>query len=220
MLEIGCGTGKATLALAKRGLRVVCVEIGENLAAVARRNLAQYTGVEVLTSPFESWEPRGQLFDMALAATSWHWIDPEVRYQRTAQSLKPRGVLAILDGGGHAFPEGFDPFFTEIQKTYEALGEPHLEWPPPSPERAPDRVEEIERSGLFSVAGIKRYVWAVDYAADSYIDVLNTYSGHIAWPQWKRDRLYAEVRELIGERAEKRIRKHYLSILHICRRIS
>jgi len=90
----------------------------------------------------------------------------------------------------------------------------------PSPERAPDRVEEIERSGLFSVAGIKRYVWAVDYAADFYIDVLNRYSGHIAWPQWKRDRLYAEVRELIGERAEKRIRKHYLSILHICRRIS
>ena len=60
----------------------------------------------------------------------------------------------------------------------------------------------------------------VDYTADTYIDVLNTYSGHIAWEQSKRDKLYAEVRRLIGQRANGRIRKHYLSILHVCRRRS
>jgi len=41
---------------------------------------------------------------------------------------------------------------------------------------------------VFKIVEIKRYVWTVDYSADSYIDLLNTYSGHIAWPQWKRDR--------------------------------
>jgi SAM-dependent methyltransferase len=220
LLEIGCGTGKATLALAKRGLCVVCIELGESLAAIARRNLARYLDVDVLTSDFESWDPQAQLFDMVFAATSWHWIDPRVRYQKTARLLKPAGVLAILDGGGHAFPEGFDPFFTEIQKTYEALGEPHLEWPPPRPAQSPDRRGEIERSGLFRVVEIKRYLWSVEYTAESYIDVLNTYSGHIAWPQWKRETLYAEVRRLISEREEKRIRKHYLSILHLSRLIS
>ena len=33
ILEIGCGTGKATLSLAERRVRVVCIELGENLAA-------------------------------------------------------------------------------------------------------------------------------------------------------------------------------------------
>lgn len=60
-------------------------------------------------------------------------------------------------------------------------------------------------------------MWPVDYTAESYIGVLNAYSGHIAWPQWKREKVYAEVRSLISGRPEKRIRKHYLSILHICR---
>ena len=37
ILEIGPGTGKASVALAARGLTLVGVEVGEQLAAVARR---------------------------------------------------------------------------------------------------------------------------------------------------------------------------------------
>jgi SAM-dependent methyltransferase len=218
VLEVGCGTGQATRALAQRGCRIVCLELGENMAAVARRNLAQFPRVDVITSAFEPWDPGELLFDMVFAAASWHWLDPDVRYQKAARILKPAGALAIV-GGGHAFPNAFDPFFTEIQKCYEAIGEPRLDWPPPTPDQVPDQHEEIERSGLFKIIAIKRYVWSVDYTADSYIDVLNTYSGHIVWPQRNRDKLYAEVRRLIDARPEKLIRKHYLNILHVCRRI-
>lgn len=218
VLEVGCGTGQATRPLAARGCRVVCIELGENLAAVARRNLAKFSRVEVITAAFESWKSREAIFDMVFAATSWHWLDPEVRYEKAARLLKPAGILAVLCGGGHAFPDGFDPFFTEIQKCYEALGEPHLAWPPPRPDQVPDWQEEIERSGLFKVVGVKRYVWPVYYTADTYIDVLNTYSGHIAWDRWKRERLFSEVRRLIGARPSATIRKHYLDILHVARR--
>jgi SAM-dependent methyltransferase len=219
VLEVGCGTGQATRHLAQRGCSVVCIELGENLAAVARRNLKPFPHVEVITSAFESWEAGESRFDMVFAASSWHWLDPEVRYAKAARVLKRAGVLAIVDNG-HAFPDGFDPFFTEIQKCYEAIGEPHLEWPPPQPEQEPDRREEIEGCGLFKVVGVKRHVWTVDYSADTYIDVLNTYSGHIAFEQWQRNKLYAEVRRLIAQRPGGRIRKHHLSILHVCRRIS
>jgi SAM-dependent methyltransferase len=49
VLEIGPGTGQATVALAERGCRVVAVELGAALAAVARRNLAQ--------AGYERWDP-------------------------------------------------------------------------------------------------------------------------------------------------------------------
>ena len=42
VLEIGCGTGQATLPLAERGFEVVCVELGAGLAEVARRKLAGF----------------------------------------------------------------------------------------------------------------------------------------------------------------------------------
>jgi len=46
LLEIGCASGKATLPLARRGFAITCVEPGPALAAVARRNLASFAGVE------------------------------------------------------------------------------------------------------------------------------------------------------------------------------
>ena len=36
ILEIGCGTGQGTLPLARRGYRVICVELGSDLAAADR----------------------------------------------------------------------------------------------------------------------------------------------------------------------------------------
>ena len=55
VLEIGCGTGQATLPLAQRGYRVTAVELGAELAAIARRKLASFPGVEVVVSAFEDW---------------------------------------------------------------------------------------------------------------------------------------------------------------------
>ena len=38
ILEIGCGTGQATLPLARRGHAITCVELGASLAARAARS--------------------------------------------------------------------------------------------------------------------------------------------------------------------------------------
>src|SRR5487761_993727 len=52
LLEVGCATGKASLPLARRGFRISCVELGTELAAVARRNLAGFDA-EVIQEKFE-----------------------------------------------------------------------------------------------------------------------------------------------------------------------
>ncbi len=93
LLEVGCATGKATRPLARRGFRITCVELGAELAAAARRNLAGF-GVEVVRGQFEEWRP-SESFGLVYAATAWHWIDPGVRYRRAWQALRPGGHLAI-----------------------------------------------------------------------------------------------------------------------------
>src|ERR671938_966571 len=62
ILEIGCGTGQATVPLARRGYRILCVELGENLAAAARRKLATFPQVEVRTAAFEDWPAEHNAF--------------------------------------------------------------------------------------------------------------------------------------------------------------
>lgn len=38
ILEIGCGTGQATVPFARLGYRILCIELGKNLATVAKKN--------------------------------------------------------------------------------------------------------------------------------------------------------------------------------------
>ncbi|MHB1488671.1 MAG: class I SAM-dependent methyltransferase [Acidimicrobiales bacterium] len=54
VLEVGCGTGQATRLLARVGCAIRCFEPGDNLARLARANLASSQRVEVLSATFEA----------------------------------------------------------------------------------------------------------------------------------------------------------------------
>lgn len=217
ILEVGCGTGQATLPLARRGCRVLCVEMGANLARIARRNLAGFPRVVVDHARFEDWLPDGRSFDIVFAATSWHWIDPRLRFARAAAALRPAGLLAFTTTS-HAFPPDFDPFFADIQKCYAEIGELQMKWPPPAPDEIGDAREEIEGSGLFDDVRVTRRVWTDEFTADEYVAMMRTASDHQLMEPGKRARLFAEMRRLIDARPGGRIRKHHLTILHVARK--
>ena len=172
VLEIGPATGKATRPLAERGLRITCVELGAELAAGARAALAEYRDVEVVNAAFENWRPApGAAFDLVVAATSWHWIDPGVRYERAFDVLRDGGHLAFWMAT-HLFPDGGDPFFRDIQDVYDEIGEGMLGgavWPRPG--ELPDERAEIDATGLFDVVHVGQYDWEVVYDAEAYIDL-------------------------------------------------
>jgi SAM-dependent methyltransferase len=217
LLEIGCATGKATRALLERGFSVVCVEMGAQLAELARRKLAELP-VEVHVEPFETWDGEPETFDLVYAATAWHWVDPGICYRKAHRLLRPGGHLAFWSAM-HAFPQGFDPFFAEIQEVYDAIGESHPgEWPPAPPDQVPDEREEIEASGLFEDVDVRRYLSERPYTDEEYIALLDTFSGHISMEAAKRDHLYEEIRQRIGQRPDRRVRRHWYAILHVARR--
>jgi hypothetical protein len=59
VLDVGCGTGKAAVSLARRGLSVLGVDVDERMADVARRH-----GIAVEVAAFESWDDAGRQFDL------------------------------------------------------------------------------------------------------------------------------------------------------------
>ena len=155
---------------------------------------------------------------MVYAATAWHWLDPRSGTRRRGSAVAACGYLALW-GAGHVIPYDGDPFFEEIQDVYDEIGE---SLPPdsvlPRPQELVDDRAEIEASGLFDVVDVTQYDWETIYDADGYIELLNTFSGHIAMQDWQRDRLYGEVRRRLAERADGCLRRHWGTILHIARR--
>ena len=218
VLEIGCGTGQATVHLAERGFRIVCVELSEQLAALARRRLAGFSTVQVINAPFETWEPTEAGFDAVVAFTAWHWIDPDVRYAKPARLLREEGALAVV-ATKHVLPEHGDRFWAEVQEDYDAIVPSDENKPPPHPDDVPDLGSEIEASGCFSNVAVRRYLWDATYSADEYIAVLDTYSGHRALDEHTRTRLYDRIRRRIQARRNGRVRKTYLFTLNVARRL-
>ena len=217
VLEVGCATGIATRPLADRGLNVTCLELGEDLARVAQRKLAGYPHIEIVCADFESWVPT-QAFDLVAAATAWHWIDPETRYQLAWQALRPGGHLAFWTAS-HVIAENGDPFFTELQDIYDEIGEglsPDTRWPRPG--QLPDSLQEITDSGLFSGAVAVQFDWELAYSAEEYIDLLNTFSGHITMSGAQRDTLYGAIRHRIARRPSDRVNRHWGAVLHMAQK--
>jgi SAM-dependent methyltransferase len=91
LLEIGCGTGHATVGLTQRGWRVLAVELGTEMAAVARRSLVGFLTVQVVTLAFEDRPLPLRPFDLVFAATAFHWVDPDVRVRKAAAALRVGG---------------------------------------------------------------------------------------------------------------------------------
>jgi len=217
VLEVGCGTGQATRPLATRGYSMLCVELGAGLAAAARRNLAPFPNVEVVHANFETWEPERAEFDAIVAFTAFHWVDPKLRYEKAARLLRARGSLAVA-GSLHVQRPGGDTFWAEVQDDYDAVVPSPDNRPPPTPDEIDDLREEIEGSGRFEYVASRRYVWDQPYSAEEYISLLNTYSGHRALDEERREELYERIRRRIEARPDGRIVKTYITMLNVARK--
>lgn len=219
VLEIGCGTGRLTVPLAEHGFEVTAVELGPAMAGIARRNLSSFPTANIHTASFETWRLPDRPFDHVIAATSFHWIDPDVRLAKAAEALGPGGTLAILST--HHIAGGTSAFFADAQDCYlrhDPSTPEGVTLPEPSEVPARDS-QEMEASGLFEAVDARDHLWDETYpSAAAYLDVLDTYSGHIALAPDSRRALYRCLTGLIDSRYGGSITKRFLFRLTIGRR--
>jgi SAM-dependent methyltransferase len=196
VVDVGCGTGKATCLLAERGMVGVGVEPHPAMAAVARTNLARWPGRRVDDAPFETWEarPGDTPADLVTCGQAWHWLDPDVRLRRAHALLRPGGWVALFWNT----PDTTDdrPLRHAIDGVYRRLlpGEPGL----PSCGGLPTPDQDQMPTDLDFGPPVRRNVlWAHPYTTAEWIDLLQTHSNHRLMAPDLRDRVLAEVAEVI-----------------------
>ena len=202
VLEIGPGTGQLTLPLAERGCEIVAVELGPRLAAVARRKLRAFPSVEVVIADFETWPLPGERFDLVIAATAAHWLEPGRAKAKTAAALRPGGRVATVET--HHIEGGTSAYFVDAQDCY-------LRYDPATTEffRMP-RAADIPADGA-----VGRYEWEREYCTAEYLDLLRTYSSTLGLPAPTAADLLGCIGALIDGSYGGRIVKRYLTQLRL-----
>jgi SAM-dependent methyltransferase len=209
VLEIGPGTGQATVAMVERGWSVTAVELSPDLAGVLRRRLPE---IEVIVADFDSWELPTPTFDLVISATAFHWLDPATRVQRCVEVLRPGGALAVVST--HHVAGGSEQFFVDVQDCYERFADDPVEGGLPAVDDVPEDSAGLGASGVFGALESRSYVRDLDYSTAEYVELLSSYSGHRALTSERRDRLYDCVSALIDATGGS-VTKRYLNQLSV-----
>ena len=200
-LEVGAGTGKATLMFAQRGVGVRAVEPSPEMASIARVRCADFPGVTIEETDFEDWHGDLHAFALVFSAQAWHWVSPELKYVRAREALTDGGWLAAFwnrpDWGRCAMR---DELAAAYEKTVPDFGSDPGPMHPGS-EIAPDRWEDWDAE-IASAAGLedartRLYEWNAEYTAQRYVELIATTHDHILLDDTAREALLEAVGDVI-----------------------
>jgi trans-aconitate methyltransferase len=196
VLEIGCGTGKATEGFLNNGYEnITCIEYGDKLAQLTKEKFSGYPAVQVIRSPFEDWESNKNQYSLAFSGTAFHFISPHIGYPKTASYLKENGVIAFF---WFVHIPSEEPVYQEISSLYKKYA-PQLDDRnvPALEKEIEDRSRLTTESGHFHQLKVHTYRWVQTYKPDEYIGLLNTHSGHQVLQEEQKQALYQGIEKAI-----------------------
>ncbi|WP_241843259.1 class I SAM-dependent methyltransferase [Agromyces albus] len=198
-LDLGAGTGQVTGPLLAAGMKVVAVEPGPRLAAALR---SLHPDAEIVQARAEEYDAEEASFDLALAATSIHWMDLDSVLPIVHRALKPDGRFLVWRNVFGDPAAASTRFREHVQRIVDRRAAPPREG---DPEDVSATSEALTRSGLFTVEDICTYRWDITLNEDQIRRLFGTFSD---WSAGEVDEAAAAARELGGTIVE-----HYTSWL-------
>lgn len=201
VIEVGSGGGQATAPILKIGCRLTAVEYGEQFSELLKEKFKDYTKFSVITRKFEDIEFEENHFDLVFSASAFHWVPEKIGYEKVYSMLKEGGVFARFanhpyrDKGNSALSNEIDKIYDEYyykfhNKKREVLAE-YTE------EQAKDRAMIASKYGF---TDIRYFLFNRErvFSAKEYIELLGTYSDHIAIEEMTRRKFFSKIEEAIN----------------------
>lgn len=216
LLEVGCGPAIATPAFAALGCRMVCVEPNPDFSRLAEQTCEPYPNVELQNCSFEEWKLTPQTFDAVLAASSFHWIPPEVGYPKAAAALRPDGHLILL--WNKELQPRYEVYqqLTEVYQTHAPSLNRSYEDSATQAAILNELGQMAVESGQFKDMIAGHMEVEVTYSIDQYLLLLNTYSPHLKLEPQQKQPLFEGLRQVLEQNGDT-IQLSYVSAFHIAR---
>ena len=200
-LEIGIGTGQATGPILKTGCAVTAVELGGNLAAYAKEKFREYPNFAVRNLPFEEFQEPAGSFDLIYSATAFHWIPEETGFPKAFRLLKSGGTLALW--WNRPLPAGPEELSREIQRVYETCRPDIARKPEKDKSSLYRTIRETVQAYGFMDLEFRLFRAERTFQADSYVQLLNTYSDHRTAAPEMKEKFESEIRRVIRSHGDR-----------------
>ena len=198
-LEIGAGTGKATRLFAQGGIAVTATEPDAAMLAELRKH--QSANVTTVQAAFEDL-PLDTSYELVYSAAALHWTNPEGRWERMAELVRPGGVFASF-----GVPiQLADPALKEAVRAARApyLDDDGVPSPDGTPEDRPMQWPgtELQQSEWFTDVRQAVIERRLTMSAADYIGQLSTVSAYVMLPPADRDEVFRRTLQALPETVE------------------
>jgi SAM-dependent methyltransferase len=188
VVDLGAGTGALTSLLLEKAANVIAVEPDAEMRGVLRERIPRVRVVGAVTEAL----PFGKAtFDVATAASSWHWMDPQRAPIEVGRVLRSGGSLGMLWNGADR----------SIGWVEELLGPNQTDatsWPAPIHRHEP----EIPEGAPFHDLEFKMFGWTIRLTVEDVVGLLGSYSRVFTLRPEARENLLARVGRFASDRVE------------------
>ncbi len=222
-LEIGVGTGQATLPFLKTGCKVTAIELGNKMAEFTKVKFSEFENFDVINEDFESIILDNNAYDLIYSASAFQWITPEIGFSKVYQLLKSGGVFAKFNHSlfhaqeyahvAAAMDKVYDKyrhtFYTDksisLDKVYDKYRQALTSMRLPTPHSEEECLKQANAIKQYGFADViyKSYHQTLTYDSESYISLISTYCDQIALPENIRILFGKEIKEAIDSNGGK-----------------
>ncbi|NTV90375.1 MAG: methyltransferase domain-containing protein [Clostridiales bacterium] len=197
VIEVGCGTGKATEAFLKKNCNVTAVELGENLAFYTKWKFQMYPNLKVIQSAFEDYKCEEDSFDLLYSAGAFHWIPAEIGSGKANRIIKPGGSLALF-WNIPSVNNPKNPLHREIISIYMKYLPQwgYKEIVKNIPTRHSKMQKRLMNCGFGDIK-FKQYFDSRIMTGQEYVELLDTYPDHMDLVESIKKPMFAEIREAV-----------------------
>ena len=226
VLEIGPGTGQATVDLLRAGATVTAIELGAEMAAALEAKYGSLS-LTVLVGAFEDVDLEPDSFDLIVAATSFHWVPPETGLPRCADLLRKDGWLALW-WTYFGDPDRPDPFREAVFPVFEELAPSLIETFPglafmagahPYAIDEAERTSEIDATARFGPVRFEAIPWTGRHTPAHLRDLFASYSPCLALPPDQRVQVLDAIEQLATEEFAGVVERPYLTSIYLAQRL-
>lgn len=214
LLEIGCGSGKATEQLTGNGFNIFGIDPGEDLVRIGNEKFKNET-INFVKGRFEEYDFEQKKFDVIYAAQSFHWVPQPIGYKKSVDILKDNGYLALFWNMYILYDNDLDKELLEISKRYGGIADFVTKTECES--RIDSIVSQIVESNLFEKPTVIRKLWQQDYTADEFYGFALTGNRFMQNSDEDKQKAYNDIVAL-AEKSGGIIERPYLCVLYIAKK--
>ncbi|WP_170902252.1 class I SAM-dependent methyltransferase [Salmonella enterica] len=221
VFEIGPGTGQATRALLTLGCHITAIEPDFSLAKKLEQVLSENDSLSIDCISFEDITLDPESFDLGIAATSLHWLNPETALKKSFRLLRPGGWFAMW-WTVFFTPNCIDEFQRKTAYLFKNLrrSPSHSnDFINPFELQYEERIMDLEMAGFTNIH-CEEFKWTCSMDAKQNRDLTSTFSPIASLPLKERINVLDKIESIVNEQFNGHVKRNFLSVIYLAQKPS